>query len=240
MVEIRGAAMVNTNRIAEIASLVGEPARAAMLAVLMDDRAFTAGELAREAGITPQTASTHLARLVSAQLLRVEKQGRHRLHRLATPEIARMLEGMMQIASTLDVRQRRFSRNDAALRAARTCYDHIAGHLGVAIAERMVVQGAIQLSDEAALLTQQGIKFLDRLGVVVPDDSAGTNRSTRPLCKPCLDWSERRPHIAGKVGAAILAHSLQNGWVRRAERTRALETTQKGRIAFRKHFGIAF
>ena len=232
--------MVNTNQIAEIASLVGEPARAAMLAVLMDDRALTAAELAREAGITPQTASTHLARLVSAQLLKVERRGRQRFHRLAAPEIARMLEGIMQIASAREGQQRDsvINSHDTVLRGARTCYDHIAGRLGVAIAEGMVAQGCIELDDEAALLTEHGIKFLRRIGVALPRGNASLGRSVRPMCKPCFDWSERRPHLAGKVGAAICAHCLQKGWVRRIKGTRALEITSKGRLAFRDLFRI--
>jgi DNA-binding transcriptional ArsR family regulator len=230
--------MANINEIAKIAALVGEPTRAAMLAVLMDDRALTAAELAHEAGITPQTASTHLAQLVSGCLLKVEKQGRQRFHRLATPEVARMLEGIMQIAAARHIEQRRSSPNETALRAARTCYDHIAGHLGVAIAEGLVAQGALELDEEAALLTERGITFLREIGIDLPISDAHSRRSVRPLCRSCLDWTERRPHLGGKVGALICVHSLKKGWVRRIKGTRALETTPRGRLAFRNLLGI--
>jgi DNA-binding transcriptional ArsR family regulator len=230
--------MANTNQIAEIASLIGEPARAAMLAVLVDDKALTATELAREAGITRQTASTHLARLVSGCLLKVEKRGRQRLHRLATPEVARMLEGIMQIAMTHEIQQRSSNPKEVALRAARTCYDHIAGRLGVAIAEGLVAQGALELDDEAAVLTEHGIRLLREIGITLPLPDTRSSRSARPVCKPCVDWSERRPHLGGKVGAMICVHCIEKGWVRRIGGTRALMTTPIGRLAFRNLFGI--
>lgn len=230
--------MVNTSRLAEIASLVGDPSRAAMLSALMDDRALTATELANEASITPQTASTHLSQLVTGQLLRVEKHGRHRLHRLASAEVARMLEGILQIAVGTEVHERSSSSAESHFRSARTCYDHLAGRLGVAIADKLVGQGAVELSDEAALLTQDGVEFLNRLGIAAPNGCKG--QLARPICKPCLDWTERRLHIGGKLGTAILAHCLQSGWVRRTRGSRALETTLKGQLAFRKHFGIVF
>lgn len=227
---------MNTNRIVEIATLVGEPARAAMLSELMDGRALTASELARIATITPQTASTHLSRLVSAGLLDVSKQGRHRYHRLAGPEIARMLEGIMQIASANERKAARTvvtGPKDAAMRAARTCYDHLAGELGVAISDRLVALGAIEFEDDAGLVTEQGVALLGSAGIVLPE-----GRSSRPLCKPCLDWSERRPHVGGRLGAAICTHCLDKGWIRRRNGTRALEVTPTGRAALRDTLGI--
>ena len=233
--------MVNTNQIAEIGILVGEPARAAILTALLDGRALTASELASVAGVTPQTASGHLARLTTARLLVMEKQGRHRYHRLATPEVARMLEGIMQIASSNAVeatRKIRTGPRDAAMRRARTCYDHFAGRLGVAIADRLVANGFVEFEEEAGLVTEQGIETLQGLGI---DITAGTGRrlrSSRPLCRPCLDWSERRPHLAGRLGAEICSHFMGKGYVRRIGSTRALDVTPRGKKALRDMFGV--
>ncbi len=234
--------MVNTNRIAEIGSLVGEPARAAILGALLDGRALTAGELAYVAGITPQTASSHLARLTAAGLLAVEKQGRHRYHRLATAAVARMLEGIMQIAAGRAAEAGRrlvVGPRDAALRRARTCYDHFAGRLGVAITDGLIAQGVIEFEEEAGLVTERGLERLARLGIELEGAAAGRARSSRPLCRPCLDWSERRSHLAGKLGAAIAQHYFERGYVRRIRESRALDVTPRGRKALRDMFGIA-
>jgi len=234
--------MTTTNQLAEIGALVGEPARAAMLGALMDGRALTAAELAHLSRITPQTASSHLARLTSAGLLAVEKQGRHRYHRLATPAVARMLESIMQIAAVELPKPSRaivVGPRDAAMRLARSCYDHLAGRLAVAIAESLVDRQAIEFEDDGGQLTRRGERFLADLGIAIGEPRAGTRRQTRPLCRPCLDWSERRVHVAGRVGAAICSHSLSEGWVRRLAGTRALAVTPKGRQAFGKHFGVA-
>lgn len=230
--------MATAYQIAEIASHVGEPPRAAMLAVLMDGRALTAAELAAVAGITPQTASGHLARLTAARLLRVAHQGRHRYHRLASPEVARMLEGLMQLAATHGGPRRTVvvGPRDTALRAARTCYDHLAGRLGVAIAEGMTARGVIELDDEAGIITDKGVEVLRRAGIIA-DADGDTARSARPLCRPCLDWSERRPHVAGRLGAAICRHALEQAWVRRMKGTRALQVTPRGRAQLPKVLG---
>lgn len=237
--------MVNTNQIAEIGALVGEPARAAILAALMDGRALTATELAGVAGVTPQTASSHLARLAAARLLEVEKQGRHRYHRLATPEVARMLEGIMQIASANVAPARRklvVGPRDATMRKARTCYDHFAGRLGVAVTDGLIAQGVIEFGGDSGLVTEQGLDFLRRIGIdLTGNDLTGVAkrpRSSRPLCRPCLDWSERRPHVAGKLGAEICAHYLTKGYVRRIEGSRALDVTPRGKKALRDMFAV--
>jgi len=231
--------MATAYQIAELASHLGEPPRAAMLAALMDGRALTATELAGVAGVTPQTASSHLARLTGARLLRVDRQGRHRYHRLATPEVARMLEGVMQLASSRDSARRRplvVGPRDSALRAARTCYDHLAGQLGVAIADGLVKCGAVELDDDGGFVTERGVEFLRRAGIEARMDG---RRSSRPLCRPCLDWSERRFHIAGKLGAAICRHCLEHRWVRRLDDTRAVEITALGRGALQAAFGVS-
>ena len=233
--------MVNTNRIAEIGALVGEPARASILGALLDGRALTAAELARVAGITPQTASSHLARLTAAGLLAVEKQGRHRYHRLATAAVARMLEGIMQIASgnAADAgRKLVVGPRDAAMRRARTCYDHFAGRLGVAITDGLIAKGIIEFGDEAGLVTERGLDALGRMGIDLEDAIAKRPRSSRPLCRPCLDWSERRSHVAGRLGAAISAHYFEKGFVRRIRESRALDITPMGRRALRDMFGV--
>jgi len=230
--------MVNPNQLAEIAAVVGEPARAVMLTLLMDGRALTATELARGSGITPSTASSHLARLVSARLVKVEQQGRHRYHKLANPDVARMLENMMQLAARRIAVQPelRVGPRDKAMRAARTCHDHLAGPLGVAISAALVNRGVVDLEDDAARVTDTGVLMLSKLGIVLTDGSSG--RPTRPLCRPCLDWSERRPHLAGKLGAAICSHCLGHGWVRPLQGTRALEITPDGHRQMRQVFGI--
>ncbi len=230
--------MTTTNRVAEIGALVGEPARAAMLAALTDGRALTASELSYAARITPQTASSHLARLVGAGLLAVEKQGRHRYHRLASAAVAHMLEGIMQIASQGEgLRRPLTGPRDEAMRLARSCYDHLAGRLAVAITEAMVERHVIEFEEDGGLITESGQRFLDDIGIALSASSAG-RRSARPLCRPCLDWSERRAHVAGQLGAALRRHSLDQSWFRRLPDTRALAITPKGRLALHKHFGI--
>jgi DNA-binding transcriptional ArsR family regulator len=233
--------MPSNAMLAEIAALAGDQARVSMLNALMDGRALTASELARVAGITPQTASGHLARLVGAGLLAVEKQGRHRYHRLASPAVARMMESIMQVASNSDVARKAVivGPRDAALRAARTCYDHLAGRLSVAVTDAMVDQGLIELTSDAGLVTKTGITLFGRLGI---DIEAVTvrhgGRTRRLLCRPCLDWSERRSHLAGAVGAALCAHYFANGWIRRIDGTRAVMITPKGQLGFRDAFGL--
>ncbi len=239
--------MLSTSAFAETASLVGDPARANMLAALMDGRALTATELARAAAITPQTASGHLARLTEAGLLAVERQGRHRYHRLAAPAVAQMLESIMSVAASLGAEgaPRRTAPavvgpRDRALRQARTCYDHLAGRIAVAIADRMVERGQIDLSPDGGALTKTGADFLRGIGVEL--DAAMTRAARRDggrvFCRPCLDWSERRPHIAGTVGAALCQSCLAQGWLRRIGGTRALSVTPAGEVALRRIFGV--
>jgi DNA-binding transcriptional ArsR family regulator len=221
----------------EIAALVGEPARAAMLHALMDGRALTASELARVAGIMPQTASGHLARLSEAGLLAVEQQGRHRYHRLASPAVARMMESIMQVAAALAPAPLAVGPRDPALRAARTCYDHLAGRLGVMLADAMVAGGYAELSEDAGVVTPAGMSWLAHIGIDV-DHLAGATRRRRILCRPCLDWSERRPHLAGAVGAALCAHGFAQGWIRRIKATRAVAVTPKGQRVLRDELGL--
>ncbi|MES2710017.1 MAG: winged helix-turn-helix domain-containing protein [Pseudomonadota bacterium] len=229
--------MVTTAAIAETAAMVGEPTRAAMLSALLDGRALTATELARAAGIMPQTASAHLGRMVEAGLLAVERQGRHRYHRLASPTVARMLEGIMEVAGMAPRQGKplRVGPADAALRAARTCYDHLAGRLAVGIADAMLNRGQLELSADGGAVTRSGEAMLEALGVAARPTEP---RRGRLFCRPCLDWSERRPHIAGVVGAALCTRCFELGWVTRIAGSRALRVTRAGEAGFAATFGI--
>jgi DNA-binding transcriptional ArsR family regulator len=234
------AGMATNALFAEIAALAGDPARAGMLQTLMDGRALTASELAHVAGVTPQTASSHLGRMITAGLLSVEKQGRHRYHRLASPAVARMMESIMQVASGQGPVPKRLvvGPRDAALRAARTCYDHLAGHLGVALADAMVRGGHVELANDAGLMTDAGLALLGRIGISVDSLMGSGAKTRRVLCRPCLDWSERRPHLAGAVGAALCSQCFAKGWIRRIEGTRAVAVTPVGQRVFRDEFGV--
>jgi DNA-binding transcriptional ArsR family regulator len=226
--------MVTTSSLAAVAALVGDPARAAMLQALMDGRALTAGELAAAAGVAPQTASGHLGRLAQAGLVTVARQGRHRYHRLAGAPVARMLEGLMLVAAA--PAPPRTGPRDEALRLARTCYDHIAGRLGVALADALAERGWVVIEGESGLVTPEGRAGLGRLGIGIDDPARGGRAQP---CRPCLDWSERRPHLAGRLGAALCRHGLERGWVRRQAGSRALAVSPEGHRAWREAFGVS-
>ena len=220
-------------QLAEVAQLVGDPGRANILSTLMDGRALTASELASVAGVKPQTASSHLAKLVKRELLIVEKRGQRRFYRLATPLVAQMLEAIMTVAATGPPRFRPPSRIDSEMRRARTCYDHLAGELGVALTDAMIERRFVILDADAGELTTEGSNFLDNLGV----DLASSGRNRRAVCRPCLDWSGRRPHLAGRVGAAIAHLGFERDWLRRRPVGRSVEITESGIVAFRQLFG---
>lgn len=231
--------MLTTNAFAAIGALVGDPARASMLVALMDGRALTATELAAVAGVTPQTASSHLAQLVDGELLAVERQGRHRYHRVATPGIAQMIEGMMAVAATGATVRRAVPRTgpkDLAMRQARTCYDHLAGRVAVGIADQMVARGEIRFGVDGGELTGSGVRLLNTLGIDIRQ--ADGRRSRRAFCRPCLDWSERRLHIAGMVGRALLSHSIESAWLRTVSGSRAVIVTPLGRRALTSVFEL--
>jgi len=220
--------------IAEIGALIGDPARANILLALVGGEALTAGELAWCARVTAQTASGHLAKLTEAGLLTVKAQGRHRYYRLASPLVAQLLESMQVVASIQSPpRHRPRTRIDEALQQGRTCYDHLAGKLGVALADGLVANGHVVLEHDAGGVTESGARFLQRFGIEL--NPRGTRRC---FCKPCLDWTERRPHIAGLLGAGLLRRCQDLGWIERVRDTRAVRVTDSGWQGLGETFGI--
>jgi DNA-binding transcriptional ArsR family regulator len=222
--------MSEPNGLAATAALLGDPARANMLAALMDGRALTAKELAFAAHVTPQTASGHLAKLSDGGLLAAQKQGRHRYYRLASPLVGQMLEGVMAVSGSEPARATTW-RGGEALRTARTCYDHLAGRLGVALADALTERGHVALGADGGEVTEQGARFLDAFG-------AAPAPGRRVFCRPCLDWSERRPHLAGRLGAALACRCFELGWIARQRDTRAVAITDAGQAVFLERFGI--
>lgn len=220
--------------IAHVAALIGDPARANILVALMGGQALTATELASAAGVTPQTTSGHLAKLTDGRLLTFVTQGRHRYYRLATVEVARMLEGLMAVSSNGPPRHRPRSVKDDALAAARTCYDHLAGRLGVAVADALVSRELVILGDDGGELTSQGHIEMTKFDAQWP----GTVSNGRMICRPCLDWSERRWHIGGALGAAVARRCFHLGWVARIDGGRALQVTLEGKKGLQNSFGI--
>ncbi|OLB74273.1 MAG: transcriptional regulator [Actinobacteria bacterium 13_2_20CM_2_71_6] len=209
-----------------VARLIGEPARAAMLDALLSGQALAAGELARAAGVSPATASGHLTRLRSGGLVEVVSAGRHRYYRLASPEVADVLETLSLLGSARPVRSLRESRTAQALALARTCYDHLAGRVGVAVCDALVSRAALVAGGDGYLLTPAGEELLDGLGVPV----AAARASRRHFARLCLDNTERRPHLAGALGAALCGRLLELDWlVRRTAGRRALRLTDAGR-----------
>lgn len=217
--------------ITTIAALVGDPARAQALTLLMAGRALTATELADAAGITRQTISSHLAKLVDAHLLAVEAQGRHRYFRIADAEVAAMLESLMGLAfgtGSLPLHLR-LGPSAPALRKARVCYDHLAGELGVLVHDRLAAQGAFGFGPDGIELTTTGRSLVGKLGI----DVASLAGTRRPLCRTCLDWSERRHHLAGALGRALLDRVESLGWARRIPASRVIAFDAGGEAALR-------
>lgn len=218
---------------AMIASLVGDPARSNMLTALMSGRALTATELAQEAGITAQTASSHLAKLEAGHLVVPEKQGRHRYFRLSGPDVAAVLEGLMGLAARVGYLRVRTGPADPGLRRARVCYDHLAGDLGVRMLDAMTGNKLLREQDGSVSLTPKGERFVAGLGIDLP--TLGGTR--RPLCKTCLDWSVRRSHLAGSLGAAMLSRFYELNWAKREKGNRVVTFSPKGTARFNALFG---
>jgi DNA-binding transcriptional ArsR family regulator len=228
--------MITVNALSEVAALMGDPARAAMLQLLMDGRAHTASELALTAGVTAQTASGHLARMVEANLLANRAQGRNRFYRLASGDVAHAIEALMALAGTRAPPASKTAawRRDPDLRFCRTCYDHLAGQVGIAVTDSLTRHGHLEpKGSHDWKLTPSGELFCERLGV----DLAGARRaSTRHFARQCLDWSERRPHISGALGSAIADTFFKRGWAERLRRGRTVRLTDSGRRALASHF----
>jgi DNA-binding transcriptional ArsR family regulator len=228
--------MTSVAALAANAALIADPSRAAMLVALMDGRALTSGELAGAAGVTPPTASGHLARLLEAGLVAAERQGRHSYYRLASPAVGATIEALMAattaIAPATAPKRVSTGPRDTALRFARTCYNHLAGSVAVAMADAMAERGLLDRSEEGAALTEAGVAFLHGLDIA-PEPGGGP-----AFCRLCLDWSERRHHLAGKVGTALCGAFLDRHWAHRIPGTRAVAITPKGGEALRRHFGL--
>jgi len=217
-----------------IAALVGDHARAEILTALMSGQALTATELAQVAGVTKQTVSAHLAKLLDAGLLAMQSQGRHRYFRLAHDDVAQLLESLMGVAYRVGATRVRNSPREPALRKARVCYDHLAGELGVQVFEGLLRRRALRANDGGVELTAQGRTFCADFGI----DLEALARLRRPLCRSCLDWSMRRNHLAGSLGAALLQRCLDLGWARRAAGSRVIGFSAAGERALRERFGL--
>lgn len=229
--------MVAAANMVEVAALVGDTARATMLAALMSGQALTASELAALARITRPTASGHLGKLTAARLICITQKRRNRYYRIASPLVARMLESIKAVAALeMPARYQPRSAQDDALRFARTCYDHLAGRLGIAIADALVAKNYVVLSEEGGEVTAAGARFLVKFGAQL--DAKSVRR--RIFCRSCLDWSERRYHLAGFVGAQICRRLMELGWLTRQRGTRALRVTPAGRRGLHEVFGIRF
>lgn len=218
--------------VANTASLISEPSRAAILTVLLDGRFHTASELSLLIGVKPQTTSYHLSKLKEQNIIVEESQGRHRYFGIQNQEIARTIESLLVISPPEKIKSLRQSRDDSAIRYARTCYDHIAGYLGVQLADAFLRKGYL---DNDFSLTAEGERFLEEdLAIKLMD----LKKKRRSFCHKCLDWSERRHHIAGAIGLAILEKFVELEWVVRLPKTRALAITNKGKEGMFELFSI--
>jgi DNA-binding transcriptional ArsR family regulator len=226
--------MTANPNLSTVAALIGEPTRTAMLVELMCGRALTATELATRAEVAPSTASDHLAQLVRGGLLTCLAQGRHRYYRLASAEVARLIEAMGALADIPDPRGQVDPELAAGIKFARTCYDHLAGRLGVAVADALVGRDLARLEGDSFRLTSAGQAWLSRLGV----DVAAARRAKRAFARACLDWTERRPHLAGSLGAALYARLVELGWLERLDGERTVELTPLGEAGLRTELGI--
>ena len=226
--------MSNYPDLAAVASLIADPARASMLSALLGDIALPAGELARLARITPQTASTHLAKLVKGNLLSVTALGRHRYFRLRDQNVAQALESLALLAGPARVTSLNDSLERKAIHRARTCYDHLAGALGVGLTQALMDHGFVESLGDAYEVTQAGETWFDSFGI----DCSELQQKRRAFVKSCLDWSERKPHLAGALGAAVLRRLLELKWLLRVRGSRAVKVTDLGRQQLQSEFGL--
>ncbi|GAA6153239.1 winged helix-turn-helix domain-containing protein [Pseudoteredinibacter isoporae] len=220
--------------IAYIAKLIGDPARSKMLTALMSGKALSATELSLEAGITAQTASSHLGKLLEGELIVVRKQGRHKYFQLRCAEVAELIEQMLNIGAKVSVANISTGPKDERLRKSRVCYDHLAGEVAVQLFDALVAKGCFIERDYELVLTELGRTFFKRLGA----DFDVLRSSRRPLCKSCLDWSERRSHLAGSLGKWVLHDAIGRSWAKQDLDSRAIRFTEKGFQAFAKQYGM--
>ena len=216
--------------IAKIAALLGDTARADALTALMADRALTATELAAIAGVTKQTMSAHLSKLLDAALIAVDQQGRHRYFRLADEDVGDLLESLMGVAFRTGAVRLLSSPREPALRKARVCYDHLAGELGVLAYESLVRNEWLEMSRQGLRPSAAGIGWFRSAGI----DTDLALRQRRTFCRPCMDWSERRHHLAGSLGAALLSRVCDAGWAKRDKASRVIRFTANGERRFRE------
>ena len=219
--------------ISQVAALIGDPARANILTALMDGRALTASELAGEAGVGLSTASGHLSKLTDGQLIRPRKQGRHKYFQLADDDVAGVLEALMGLAARHGATRVRTGPRDAQMQQARVCYNHLAGRMGVQMYRALLARGALAERDDEVSLTAAGVSFANDFGI----DVAALRDARAPLCRSCLDWSERRNHLAGSLGRAMLTRMEETAWIRRVPGHRVIRVTAKGERAFKEVFG---
>jgi DNA-binding transcriptional ArsR family regulator len=219
---------------AEAARLLINPSRSVMLTSMLDGRYHTSGELARFAGITPQTASFHLKRLEDAGIIHQTKQGRHRYYGLMSPDVAKILESLLTISPPPRISSFKQAGEDQAIRYARTCYDHLAGTLAIKITESLINDGYITQENEHYLLSEKGEHFFSHFGI----DLELARKKRRSFCPCCLDWSERKHHIAGALGNAMLIRFLELGWFNKKAASRALLPTETGKKGFKTIFGL--
>jgi len=217
-----------------VANLIGEATRAKMLTALMGGKALTASELALEADITSQTASSHLSKLVEGQLLVVRKQGRHKYFQLKSGEIASLLEMLLNVSSNLNHPKTNTGPSDPRLRKSRVCYDHLAGELGVVLYDSLALHNYIIDSGSETELTENGVLFFNKIGLNIKE----LTKNKRPLCKSCLDWSERRNHLSGQVGHWILSDIYNQGWATKDIDSRCIIFTQSGLKKFETTYQI--
>lgn len=218
--------------IAHIAALIGDPARANMLTALMSGKALTVSELAEDAGVTIQTASSHLSKLDAGGLLRPRKQGRHKYFSLANDDVAHVLEGLMGLAAGSGHVRTRTGPKDTELRKARVCYNHLAGDMGTQMFDSLMAQGYLAMDGEDLTLTETGAEFATGFQI----DLSTLRAKRTPLCRECLDWSERRSHLAGSLGRAFLSRFEELSWAKRDQKTRVVTFSQSGAKEFEQLF----
>ncbi|MCM3707062.1 MULTISPECIES: ArsR/SmtB family transcription factor [Cytobacillus] len=224
---------VNSN-VAKVASLISEPSRAAILTALLDGRFHTVNELAHMARVKPQTASFHLKKMLDAQVVTAEKQGRHRYYGIMNQEVARVMESFLSIAPAAEIKSFKHASEDKAIRSARTCYDHLAGNLGVQITESLTKRGFIAEEKDTFSVTEDGKAFFHSMQI----DLTSLKKKRRSFSHKCLDWSERRHHLAGALGNAILEKLLERNWIQRIPKTRAIKITPSGLKGLKDTFAI--